>query len=321
MKRMEQIVNLALLFFIYSFAGWCIEVTLKYFQYHRFINRGFLAGPWLPIYGSGALLITLTVGWLSPYESSYGTTFVIAFIVCGVVEYLASYFMEKRFHARWWDYSQKPMNLNGRVWIGNLVLFGLGGVLIIHAFNPILFDLLGKLGLQTKEIFACVLIAVFAADYAVSHFVLKLVKTGVERSEADNTEEINREIKLLLSDKSIFYRRFADAYPDVIYRTERITARLNAIKAETERLRRQAEQRMDEMGQRLENEKEQLSERLEPSAMIRASLIQDQEKLIQMLYDETSAKPEERELKEKIDAQRERLRKRFPLLKQKENED
>ena len=105
----ENLINLILLFFAYAFIGWCIEVTLKYFQFHRFINRGFLTGPWLPIYGSGAALITIAVNGLSPLESSVGTTFVVSFILCGIVEYMTSFVLEKRFHARWWDYSQKPM--------------------------------------------------------------------------------------------------------------------------------------------------------------------------------------------------------------------
>ena len=86
----ESLVNLILLFFTYAFLGWCIEVTLKYFQFHRFINRGFLTGPWLPIYGSGAALITIAAKALSPLESSVGAPFVIAFILCGVREYLTS---------------------------------------------------------------------------------------------------------------------------------------------------------------------------------------------------------------------------------------
>ena len=81
-----HLINLNLLFFSYAFIGWCIEVTLKYLQFHRFINRGFLTGPWLPIYGSGAALITVVTSGLSPLESSVGTTFVVSFLLCGFLE-------------------------------------------------------------------------------------------------------------------------------------------------------------------------------------------------------------------------------------------
>ena len=246
---MEYFVDLVLLFFSYSFVGWCMEVALKYFQYHRFINRGFLAGPWLPIYGSGCALITLAVDGLvhlSRYESSFGSVFAVSFVLCGLLEYGASWFMEKRFHARWWDYSQKPMNLNGRIWIGNLMLFGIGGMIVVKFVNPVLLPLYSKASLGTREIIAGCLSVLFISDYIVSHFVLKLVKSGVEHSEADNTEEIGREIKKLLADRNMFARRFAEAYPDVIYRTEKVKARLARIKEETERLRKEAEQRISE---------------------------------------------------------------------------
>ena len=140
-------------------------------------------------------------------ESSVGTTFVISFILCGIVEYMTSFFLEKRFHARWWDYSQKPMNLHGRVWIGNLVLFGLGGVLIVDLFNPLLFHLSEHMSFSLREILAIVLSCVFVADYVMSHFVLKLVKTGVENSAADDTEAINKEIHLLAPSSTTALRR------------------------------------------------------------------------------------------------------------------
>ena len=304
---MEYAVELVLLFFAYSFLGWCIEVTLKYFQFHRFINRGFLTGPWLPIYGSGAVLITLAVEGLSPLESSVGTTFALSFVLCGTVEYGTSYVMEKRFHARWWDYSQKPMNLHGRVWIGNLVLFGLGGVLIIEVLDPLLLGLIGSLSLLRRQILAGALGTVFLADYIMSHFVLKLVKTGVERSEADNTEEISREIRLLLRDRSVFHRRFAEAYPEVIYKTERIAARMEAVRAESERLRREAEERVGEV-------KEQLAYELEPIASVKNGVIRRQEELIDRLYDESRADEESRKLKQEIDWELERLQKRRDRL-------
>ena len=297
---MEYTVDLLLLFFAYSLLGWCIEVTLKYFQFHRFINRGFFTGPVLPIYGSGAALITLIVGNLSRFESGYGTTFALSFLICGTLEYLTSYFMEKRFHARWWDYSQKPMNLHGRVWIGNLVLFGLGGVAIIHLLDPLIYRALDTLSLSAKEITACFLTVVFSADYVLTHFVLKLVKIGVESSEADNTEQISKEVYLLLSDRSVFHRRFADAYPDVIYRTERINAKIAEVKAETERLRREAEQRIEER-------REAVADRLEPATLIKSDIICQQSKLIAMLYDDQTANEEMKALKADIDREKERL--------------
>ena len=304
---MEYAVDLVLLFFAYSFLGWCIEVTLKYFQFHRFINRGFLTGPWLPIYGSGAVLITLAVNGLAPLESSVGTTFALSFVLCGTVEYGTSYVMEKRFHARWWDYSQKPMNLHGRVWIGNLILFGLGGVLIIEVLDPLFLRLIGSLSLLRRQILTGVLGSVFLADYSMSHFGLKLVKTGVERSEADNTEEISREIRLLLRDRSVFHRRFAEAYPEVIYKTERIAARMEAVRAESERLRREAEERVGEV-------KEQLAYELEPIASVKNGVIRRQEELIDRLYDPSRADEETRALKQEIDRELERLQKRRDRL-------
>ena len=305
---MEWWIDLALLFFIYSFLGWCMEVALKYRQYHRFINRGFLTGPWLPIYGSGAALITAAMALTSRYDSSVGTTFVLSFMLCGTIEYLASYFMEKRFHARWWDYSQKPMNLHGRVWIGNLILFGLAGVAIDRLANPLLLGWLDRISLMARQALAGALAALFVADYAMSHFVLKLVKTGVEHSEADNTEQISREVRLLLSNKSIFSRRFADAYPEVIYRTERVKERVEEIRRETERLRREAENRLDKVNQRLEQGREQLSASLEPTASIKSNLIRRQQELIRLTYDAKSATDEMKAMKDEIDRDVERLR-------------
>lgn len=302
---MEEILHLILLFFFYSFLGWCMEVVLKYIQFHRFINRGFYTGPICPIYGYGAILITLTIQWISPFESAVGTTFAISFTLCGLLEYFTSYFMEKRFHARWWDYSNKPMNLHGRIWIGNLVLFGLGGVAIIHILNPVLLSFLNSFSLLTKEVVLTAFIAVFAADYVLTHFMMKLIKSGIERSEADSTEAMNREIRLLLSNRNIFYRRFADAYPNVIYQTERIKNRVNSIREEAERIRREAERQITE-------QKKQVVSRVEPSTLVKSEIIEKQDRLIRLLYNETAASEEMRLLKKEIDSERQRLDARPP---------
>ncbi len=304
---MEDIIHIILLFFIYSFLGWCMEVVLKYIQFHRFINRGFYTGPICPIYGSGAILITLAVHFLSPLESGIGTTFALSLVLCGTLEYFTSYFMEKRFHTRWWDYSRKPMNLHGRIWIGNLILFGAGGVLIIHVLNPFFLSWLAGFSLQVKEIVTGIILAVFAADFVLTHFIMKLVKTGVENSKADSTEELNREIRMLLSNRNIFYRRFADAYPDVIYRTERIKSHLEAVREKADRMLQEAEEVIEER-------KAQVMSRVEPSTLIRNGIIDKQGRLIDMLYSEATATEETRRLKKEIDNERHRLEER-PLSK------
>ncbi len=300
---MSYWINIILQFFIFGFAGWCMEVILKYRQYHRFINRGFLTGPILPIYGFGVILITVVVGNLASVESGVVTTFAMSFVICGLVEYLTSFVLEKIFHARWWDYSQKPMNLHGRVWIGNLVLFGLAGVAIIHVVNPVLFPALDSLPLNARKVTAVALLAVLAADYVISYFVLKLVKVSVDSSEADNTEEISKEVRQLLTNKSYFYSRFADAYPEVVYKTERVQARIAAVKAEAERMQQEAEKRF-------EAQKDRVAAALEPTSMIRADLIGKQDELIALLYDEQSASDDMKKLKAEIDQQKGRLESR-----------
>ena len=125
------------------------------------------------------------------------------------------------------------------------MLFGLGGTFVYKFANPLLYRLFSASALNVREIVSLALSAIFVSDYIVSHFVLKLVKNSVEHSEADNTEEIGREVRKMLRDRNLFARRFANAYPDIIYRTEKVKARLERIKAETERLRKQAEQRID----------------------------------------------------------------------------
>lgn len=124
-----------LLFIIYAVIGWCMEVVCKLIQYKKFVDRGFLIGPYCPIYGVGALLITF---FLNKYVQDPVVLFVMAVVVCGILEYLTSYFMEKIYHARWWDYSSKKFNINGRICLSNLIAFGILGMFIMYISNPFL---------------------------------------------------------------------------------------------------------------------------------------------------------------------------------------
>ena len=132
---MYKTFSLIALFLIYSFIGWIVEVSAFLIQDHKFVNRGFLIGPVVPIYGTGGILITIL---LTKYQSDPIVLFCMAVIVCSILEYLTSYVMEKIFKTRWWDYSNKKFNINGRICLEGLILFGLGGFGFTYIFAPLL---------------------------------------------------------------------------------------------------------------------------------------------------------------------------------------
>ena len=100
-----------LLFIIYSFMGWLMEIIDNIIVKHKIVNRGFLLGPYCPIYGFGCLSL---IFFLSNYKSDPIILFFMAIVICSILEYSTSYIMEKLFKLRWWDYTDKKFNINGR---------------------------------------------------------------------------------------------------------------------------------------------------------------------------------------------------------------
>ena len=219
------------IFFLFSVAGWVMEVTLKYIQFHRFINRGFLVGPYCPIYGWGAVTVAVLVGGVFAREGTIGETFLAGVVLCGALEYFTSWYMEKVFHARWWDYSQKPMNLHGRIWIGNLLLFGAASVVIVKLIVPLLLRWMALWPPLGVEIAAGAVVVVMGADYGVSHVLMNQVKREIDAQDGDSTEEIAKKVRELLRSKSIFLRRIQSAYPNAQPRSKKLVAQWKQAKA------------------------------------------------------------------------------------------
>ena len=218
--------------FFFSCIGWLMAVTLKYIQYHRFINRGYLIGPYCPIYGCGVVAVTVLVGGVIGYEGSITDTFLAGFIICGILEYFVSWYMEKMFHARWWDYSTKPMNLHGRIWIGNLVLFGVGSVIVMKWIDPIFFTEVEKWPKSVVILSAVFVTVLLITDNIVSYFLMNVVKKEIDGSEADNTEEISQKVRALLKNRKALLRRIQAAYPDMQARPEALTRQLKEARRE-----------------------------------------------------------------------------------------
>lgn len=229
-----------LLFLTYAFLGWCMEVICKWIQYKRFINRDFLIGPYCPIYGWGALAITIL---LKRYTDDVVALFVMAVVICSVIEYFTSYFMEKKYHARWWDYSDKKFNINGRICLETMVPFGILGVIIMYVTNPFFMGIYNAIPETALHIIAGVLFVAFIIDNMVSSKVISSIHLEEEKI-ADNTEEITTEIsnrlKQLIKEKSYLHKRLVNAYPNFkLEQLEKMKARLQKRKEKYERKQKQ----------------------------------------------------------------------------------
>lgn len=194
-----QIQPLFLIFMIYAVLGWCMETVLKSIPERHFVNRGFLIGPYCPIYGYGALILTIL---LQKYQGDIFALFLMSFFLCSILEYLTSYLMEKLFKARWWDYSQKHFQLNGRICLQNSLFFGVGGVLLIRVFNPVLLDFLTIDFTLWTNLVTGLLLLLFLIDNFVSFHIINSFKRTALAEVKDDTEEISIQVREVVNDIS-----------------------------------------------------------------------------------------------------------------------
>lgn len=253
------IENYFLLFFVSSVLGWTMEVCCKLIEFRRFINRGFLIGPYCPIYGFGAVLITAL---LSGYADAPLSVFVLAMVVCGALEYLTSYLMEKLFHARWWDYSQRRFNLNGRVCANTLIPFGLLGLAMIYAVKPFLFGLFGMIPEAVKDAVCSVVACGMLCDAVISGTVLSKIRKTAELSGGDDTESLTRAVREKLASQGALIRRALRAFPYARLYNRTLLERLKQARAElTEELKVKKRKLHEEVEQYEQNLRAELQQR------------------------------------------------------------
>lgn len=164
--RRYSFTSLVLLFFTFSIVGWLWEVALFLFNEGVFVNRGVLWGPWLPIYGSGGVLILLL---LRRFADKPWLLFSLTVVLCGVVEYGTSWYLETFKGAKWWDYTGFFLNLNGRICLEGLLVFGVGGCLFVYLLGPIMDDLYKKIPRKIQAVICTVLVLCFLSDLVYSN--------------------------------------------------------------------------------------------------------------------------------------------------------
>ena len=195
----------------YSFIGWIIEIIDRFKVNKKIVNRGFLIGPYIPIYGSCAIVMLL----LLHSVKSPTILFLSCILIASIGEYLTSYVMEKVFHARWWDYSDYKFNLNGRICLINCLGFGVLGFILIKYLNNFLYNIYSNFNIITINILFYTLITIFIIDLIVSfNVIFKIKNMSLKFVNSDNTNEITKKVRELIKNNWLVKRLFM-AFPNV----------------------------------------------------------------------------------------------------------
>lgn len=150
----EKFLPLFFFFFFYAFMGWCLEISYAAYAHKKFVNRGFLFGPYCPMYGVGCVLL---IWILRPFSNNYILLFILSTVLTSTLEYVTGYTLEKIFKTKWWDYSMDPLNLHGRICLLYSIIWGFLSVLLIkfvHPFiakllNPFIYSTMGRIVIFT----------------------------------------------------------------------------------------------------------------------------------------------------------------------------
>ena len=172
-----SLTRLFLLWIAYSFIGWLFESTYCTFIEKKFVFRGFLNGPIIPIYGFGAMLV---VGAVRGMTDNVLLIFIVSILLTSGLEYVTSYVMEQVFRMRWWDYSTQRFNLNGRICLKNSLAFGLLSLVLVYLLHPRLLVLLSVIPESLSYLVTALLFVLVMCDFGLSMFTALRISQKLE---------------------------------------------------------------------------------------------------------------------------------------------
>lgn len=215
---------------LYSVIGWIYETILCSVTQKRFVNRGFLNGPYCPIYGCGA---ALDIFFLSGIRNPL-LLILAGAALASSLEYLTSWGMEKLFHARWWDYSKNRFNIKGRICLLGAIVFGVFSLALIRYIHPIVIHYTMEIGIEVIQVISWILFFFVAVDaiYTIAKFsaldiVLKQVSEQISNAgHSLKTINVKCYSKILHANSQI--RRMLRVFPKL--RSTRDNAILNWIR-------------------------------------------------------------------------------------------
>lgn len=208
---MNLLLSAMIPFAFYAFLGWMMETLYATQKQHEFVNRGFLKGPFCPIYGLGGLLVEQTFMTLEHLSNSIVTTtlggILFSIILVTILEFATGSVLENIFHKKWWDYSEEPFNLHGYICLRFSVLWGLVAYIFMQAIQPIFHQMTSSLALQTQE---------FLAMFLLAYFLVDTTKTIADLVDLRSVILRHTEYSLdFYINKLMEYKRFFRAFPSL----------------------------------------------------------------------------------------------------------
>jgi|GEM_PF-963772 len=153
--------ELVIYFLIYSFLGYVCEVIYCSWEEKRLVNRGFLYGPYCPVYALGAIAM---ITFVNPFKDNYVLAILLCFFIPSAIEYLTGYVLEKIFNLRWWDYTNEKLNIKGLVCLKNSLMFMGLAIFVIYYLHPMIFGLINPLENSQKRIASTTIMIVISVD-------------------------------------------------------------------------------------------------------------------------------------------------------------
>lgn len=235
-------------FVVYSIVGWIWESTYCTVVERRWQNRGFLYGPVCPIYGTGIVAVMLLWHHLLDTGGSLAWWQVFLIVMCGsaVLEYVTHWGLERLFHAYWWDYSNMPLNLNGRICLPASTFFGLGGLLIVYVLYEPTTRIVAAANPLATEFFSLVLMAAIAADTAITASSLASVSSAASAINRSLNDHMDRFVIEAQERGDEARREFAEAREEGHEALQQAREALNEHREEAAEWRAQERERFAE---------------------------------------------------------------------------
>ena len=242
-------------FLIYSFGGWVVEVIFHAVALGKVVNRGFLNGPVCPVYGFGVLSVFAMINTLqnSGYQMSEGMIFLFGVILATVVELIAGWLLDVCFHARWWDYSDKPLNFHGYICLEFSLIWGLAIVLVVKVFQKYVEN---NTSTQADSTFGWMILAILYCVYLADLIVTVAVIRGLNK-------KLTR-LNTIRSDMRVVSDKLSDTVANTTIDTAQVIGegKVQTALAKAE-LREAAETRRDQSIEKLRKKKMELQRELD----------------------------------------------------------